>query len=292
MNHKPLKIFIDHYGDEEPFVVKLIKRLDEIKVEHKTTYFGSFLTTDRDWEEQTLKAIYEADIVIPIVTQSYLAWVSQPIRDAFNNIGQSKNKFLFPINYSPADWGVNKWMVRSKLFPSDSTEFSHLTNAQQTRVTNELISTINQIGQSLIGKTEDVIVELEEKSETGTLVFISHDHDDADFAELLKLKLEKEGIVGWIDSEKLKIGQDWRVEIDESIDKSLALIVVMSPEARKSEYVTYEWAYAWGRNIKIFPIMLKQTPLHPRLESLQYLDFTKRESRPYNILIESIKSLM
>ena len=65
----------------------------------------------------------------------------------------------------------------------------------------------------------------------------------------------------------------------------------MSPEARKSEYVTYEWAFAWGNDIEILPIMLKQTALHPRLESLQYMDFTNRVTRPYDELITRIKEL-
>ena len=112
------------------------------------------------------------------------------------------------------------------------------------------------------------------------------------FAELLKLKLEKNELNGWIDSERLKIGQDWREEIDQGIQNSIALIAVMTPDARKSEYVTYEWSFAWGKGVKIFPILLKQTPLHPRLESLQYLDFTNRASRPWNELIKSLKELI
>ena len=64
----------------------------------------------------------------------------------------------------------------------------------------------------------------------------------------------------------------------------------MTPDARKSEYVTYEWAFAWGKGKAIFPVMLKQTQLHPRLESLQYLNFTDRTVRPWEKLIDSIKS--
>jgi hypothetical protein len=57
------------------------------------------------------------------------------------------------------------------------------------------------------------------------------------------LRLEKEGIKGWIDTERLRAGEDWRKEIDDTIKESLALVVIMTPEARKSEYVTYEWAF-------------------------------------------------
>lgn len=47
-----------------------------------------------------------------------------------------------------------------------------------------------------------------------------------------------------------------------------------------------------GKGKKIYPVMLKQTQLHPRLESLQYLDFTNRTTRQYGKLIESIKELI
>ena len=143
-----------------------------------------------------------------------------------------------------------------------------------------------------IDSQKKIIKKTPVKQKNNKIVFISHDHDDADFAELLKLYLEKNKISGWIDSERLKIGQDWREEIDEGIKNSVAVIAIMTPEARKSEYVTYEWAFAWGKGIKIFPIMLKQTPLHPRLESLQYLDFTNRGTRPWDELIESIEKLL
>jgi hypothetical protein len=111
---------------------------------------------------------------------------------------------------------------------------------------------------------------------------------DGDFAELLKLKLEREGYAAWIDVDRLGPGVDWRLEIDEAITKSLAMIAVMSPEARSSEYVTYEWAFAWGSGVKVVPIMLRQTALHPRLATLQFLDFSNRIARPWSKLLEAL----
>ncbi|HXQ33082.1 MAG TPA: toll/interleukin-1 receptor domain-containing protein [Anaerolineales bacterium] len=121
------------------------------------------------------------------------------------------------------------------------------------------------------------------------IFFISHDHSDGDFAELLKLRLEKKGYGAWVDLERLRVGEDWRQEIDNAIRNATALVVIMSPEARQSEYVTYEWAFAWGVGVPVIPILLKETPLHPRLESLQYLDFTNRAARPWDKLIDALK---
>jgi HEAT repeat protein len=65
----------------------------------------------------------------------------------------------------------------------------------------------------------------------------------------------------------------------------------MTPEAKASEYVTYEWAFALGAGIEVIPILLEPTELHPRLDALQHLDFSFRASRPWDKLIEHVKTL-
>ena len=48
--------------------------------------------------------------------------------------------------------------------------------------------------------------------------------------------------------------------------------------------MTYEWAFALGSGLRIVPLMLRDTSIHPRLEVFQYLDFTNRRARPWNRL--------
>src|SRR6266571_3650147 len=120
-------------------------------------------------------------------------------------------------------------------------------------------------------------------------VFISYKHDDGDFAEILINRIEKAGFNTWVDNDKLHAGEDWRREIDQAIMDSFALVVIMTPEARGSEYVTYEWAFAWGAGVKVIPVLYKDTKLHPRLESLQYLDFSNRTNRPWDKLLEAVR---
>ena len=95
----------------------------------------------------------------------------------------------------------------------------------------------------------------------------------------------------WIDIDMLEAGTDWKQEIDENINRSLATILVLTPEARGSEYVTYEWAYSLGLNKPVVPLLLKQTSIHPRLEGFQYLNFTNRQARPWDRLIKEIDAL-
>jgi len=120
-------------------------------------------------------------------------------------------------------------------------------------------------------------------------VFISYQHEDADFAELLKFRVKDKGFDSWVDSEDLQAGEEWQVSIDQAIKGAFALIVIMTPNAQASEYVTYEWSFAWGAGIKVIPVLYKQTQLHPRLKTLQYLDFTNHSTRPWDKLFEALK---
>jgi HEAT repeat protein len=124
-----------------------------------------------------------------------------------------------------------------------------------------------------------------------THVFISHAHEDADFASLLISHIRDAGFMAWVDGEKIRIGKDWRHEIDAAIREAFALVVIVSPQARASEYVTYEWAYALGIGVEIIPILLSPTELHPRLEVLQYLNFSHRLNRPWDTLIARLQEL-
>ncbi len=120
-------------------------------------------------------------------------------------------------------------------------------------------------------------------------VFIAYQHEDADFAENLIHRIQKEGYKTWVDNISLRVGADWRAEIDQAIKDAIALVVIVTPEAKASEYVTYEWAFAWGSGVKVIPVLLKSTPLHPRLGALQYLDFTDR-IRPWDRLLRLLNN--
>lgn len=119
-------------------------------------------------------------------------------------------------------------------------------------------------------------------------IFISYNQSDADFAAVLSIHIEKAGVDTWMDKSRLRPGQDWSVEIDEAIINSHALVVIMSPEAKASEYVTYEWSFALGAGVQVIPVMYKETVLHPRLARLQYLKFTDTTVRPWDVLIDTV----
>lgn len=121
-------------------------------------------------------------------------------------------------------------------------------------------------------------------------VFISYNSKNEDFAELVKLKLEKEDIKVWKDTSQIFAGAEWRNEIDQGLLNSEVIIVLLNEISTKSSYVTYEWAFALGGGKMIIPVLIEECEMHPRIEILQYLDF-KDGKRPWDKLIERIKKI-
>src|SRR5262245_61240220 len=114
-------------------------------------------------------------------------------------------------------------------------------------------------------------------------IFISYKHSEKEFCDMLIRQLEAAGFKVWVDADQLRAGENWREAINDAIRDSFALILVISPYSKMSEYVTYEWAFAQGAGIKVIPLMLIHTEkLHPQLENLQYLDFTDRARPPWD----------
>ena len=123
-------------------------------------------------------------------------------------------------------------------------------------------------------------------------VFVSYCHDDADFAQILKEQLVQAGFPVWKDLD-LQAGDNWRSEIEEAIRGALAVALVLSERAAASAYVSFEWAFALGAGIPVLPLLLKIQPnsLHPRLTTLQALDFSNYMLRPWDALARSLKAL-
>ncbi|MGH9931480.1 MAG: toll/interleukin-1 receptor domain-containing protein, partial [Pyrinomonadaceae bacterium] len=113
-------------------------------------------------------------------------------------------------------------------------------------------------------------------------IFVSYAREDKNFARQLTSRLRESGKIPWQDLSNIKGGDPWQIKIDEALRNAEALVVVMSPQATRSQYVTYEWAFALGAGVRVIPVVVKKrTALHPRLSSIQYIDFTTRRGRPW-----------
>jgi len=122
-------------------------------------------------------------------------------------------------------------------------------------------------------------------------VFLSYSKKDHVFAELADIKLSEAGIALWRDQGLLRAGGDWRQGIEKGISDSLALLVALSANSAESSYVTFEWAYALGKGKAVIPMKLNECLIHPKLETIQYLDFSVPGALPWASLIDRIREI-
>ena len=117
-------------------------------------------------------------------------------------------------------------------------------------------------------------------------VFLSYSRKDHYFAELAGIRLAEAGINLWRDQGQLRAGSEWRGGIEGGISECIAVVVALSENSAESSYVTFEWAYGLGKGKTVVPLRLEACNIHPRLEPIQYLDFSVPGSLPWNLLIE------
>jgi hypothetical protein len=123
-------------------------------------------------------------------------------------------------------------------------------------------------------------------------VFVSYAHEDKAFADWLNKSLQESKQIPWQDRTDIKPGDNYQEKIDKAIRNAEALMVVMSPHATRSQYVTYEWAFALGAGVRVIPVIVKKrTTLHPRLATIQHIDLTTRSGSPWVDLFTALPTL-
>jgi hypothetical protein len=96
--------------------------------------------------------------------------------------------------------------------------------------------------------------------------FISYSSKDEEFAERLHADLQSEGVRCWFAPEDLKIGEKFRVRIDESIRLYDKLLLVLSENSVASQWVEKEVETAFEKEeeqkkIVLFPVRLDDAVL-------------------------------
>jgi hypothetical protein len=96
---------------------------------------------------------------------------------------------------------------------------------------------------------------------------------------------------GYIASDSILPGTDYRSMIDDALRGATAVIVVLTNHADKSMWVTYEWAFALGAKIAVIPVIMSKmnlAKLHPRLEALNHLDLTGKNEKNWRRLVAAL----
>ena len=123
-------------------------------------------------------------------------------------------------------------------------------------------------------------------------VFISHSSEDNEFVRQLAHDLREDGISVWLDLDEIDDGERWLREIQKGIEVSAAMLVVMSRNARESEWVERETLYALQLRKPIFIAQTENIPLPLQLVNLQYTDFMADYSDGVDALVAILRPLL
>jgi len=124
-------------------------------------------------------------------------------------------------------------------------------------------------------------------------IFISHSTRDLKILQDMRDHLIRAGFKPWLDPNP-RPGMDWRFEIDDAIRMSDVMIVIVTPHAAQSVYVTYEWTLALENSVPVIPVVFRDTDIHPRLltlETFSALDWRSQEQF-WDYFMREMKRLM
>jgi len=93
-------------------------------------------------------------------------------------------------------------------------------------------------------------------------VFLSYDSKDEKSAKELTERLSAVGFEIWDAAQELLPGDNWALKVGKALEESDAMIVLLSPEGVKSQWVRREIEYALGSRKyegRLIPVMVRPT---------------------------------
>ena len=103
-------------------------------------------------------------------------------------------------------------------------------------------------------------------------IFVSYSSKDRPFAVGLVKELQKLGANIWIDQLGIGLGENWDNAIEEALEESETLILILSPTSVDSQNVQDEVSIAINTDKKFVPILIKECNLPMRWKRRQYAD--------------------
>lgn len=123
-------------------------------------------------------------------------------------------------------------------------------------------------------------------------IFISYSRKDDEVMRKIAFHLRDQGFRVWVDNEKLVPGTAaWEEGIENAIKNALAVIVILSPDSKGSEWVRREITYADQFRKRVFPVLVKgseEMSLPIRLVTRQFVDLRTDEEAGLRALSAAI----
>jgi hypothetical protein len=113
-------------------------------------------------------------------------------------------------------------------------------------------------------------------------VFLSYSRRDAEVAQRLVSDLEARGFDVWRDTDDIRGGEVWRASIADALDRTAAVVLLVSPNSAVSKNVSREISLADGSHTPVIPVLVAPTAelegsLRYTLADTQMIDLTPHQ---------------
>ena len=103
--------------------------------------------------------------------------------------------------------------------------------------------------------------------------FFSYSRDDSEFALRLAGDLKAAGAHVWLDELDIAPGQRWRRAVQEALNNSPRVLVILSPSAVDSTNVEDEFNFALEKHKTVIPIRFQACEVPFELRPFKYVEF-------------------
>lgn len=126
-------------------------------------------------------------------------------------------------------------------------------------------------------------------------LFLSHSSKDKSFVKTLAKDLLATGHEVWLDEWEIRVGECIVKKVEEGIENSDYVIIVLSNHSVSSTWVGKEWRSKYMEEIvenevRILPVIIEDCVVPPLLSSKKYADFRRSYSQGISELIDSLAS--
>lgn len=88
-------------------------------------------------------------------------------------------------------------------------------------------------------------------------IFLSYCRADADVMVQVRSRLEGVGLSVWTDEDLEKGTINWQSEVERVIKEALAMVIILSPDAKNSEWLSRELSFSSMVGIPIYPLLAR-----------------------------------
>ncbi|HEV7904157.1 MAG TPA: TIR domain-containing protein, partial [Pyrinomonadaceae bacterium] len=125
-------------------------------------------------------------------------------------------------------------------------------------------------------------------------VFISHSSKDKPAVRELAERLAADGLRIWLDEWEIKPGDMIGLKVNEGLEQSRTLVLVMSANASESEWVTFEsqtiqFTDPTNQRRRFIPLRLDDAEIKGALKQFAYVDWRQRDVEQYTKLLAACR---